>query len=78
VLKCELTLRGQDGEQISNKTFKMVVDPSIQDGSIVSKDERGILDRAFELAEDIIPTYRIAGCRVTRGHTRRDGGCQAF
>ena len=30
VLKCELTLRGQDGEQISSKTFKMVVDSSIQ------------------------------------------------
>ena len=59
LLKCELTLRGQDGEQISNKTFKMVVDPSIQDGSIVSKDERGILDRAFELAEDIIPRIEL-------------------
>ena len=58
-VECELTLRGQDGEQISNKTFKMVVDSSIQEGSIVSKDERGILDRAFELAEDIIPRLEL-------------------
>ena len=59
IVECELTLRGQDGEQISNKTFKMVVDSSIQEGSIVSQDERGILDRAFELAEDIIPRLEL-------------------
>ena len=59
IVECELTLRGQDGEQISNKTFKMVVDPSIQEGSIVSQDERGILDRAFELAEDLVPRLEL-------------------
>ena len=58
-VECELTLRGQDGEQISSKTFKMVVDPSIQEGSIVSQDERGILDRAFELAEDLVPRLEL-------------------
>jgi hypothetical protein len=59
VVKAELRLSGTDGEIISNKTFNIVVDASIADGSIVSKDERGILDRAFELAEDIIPRIEL-------------------
>jgi hypothetical protein len=59
VVKAELRLSGTDGEIISNKTFQIVVDASIADGSIVSKDERVILDRAFELAEDIIPRIEL-------------------
>src|SRR5690606_10872807 len=59
VVKAELRLTGPDGEIITAKTFKILVDSSIADGSIVSKDERGILDRAFELAEDIIPRLEL-------------------
>jgi RNase P/RNase MRP subunit p29 len=59
VVKAELRLSGTDGEIISNKTFQIVVDANIADNSIVSKDERGILDRAFELAEDIIPRIEL-------------------
>src|SRR5690606_25902003 len=59
VVKAELRLIGTDGEIITGRTFKILVDSSIADGSIVSKDERGILDRAFELAEDIIPRIEL-------------------
>ena len=59
VVVAELRLMGADGEIITAKTFKILVDSSIADRSIVSKDERGILDRAFELAEDIIPRLEL-------------------
>ena len=48
-LKCELTLRGSSGEQISTQTFTMIVEKSLQDESIVSEDERGAIDDALEL-----------------------------
>ncbi len=59
VVKAELRLMGANGEVITDKAFKISVDSSIADGSIISKDERGILDRAFELAEDIIPRLEL-------------------
>ncbi|HHW90731.1 MAG TPA: BppU family phage baseplate upper protein, partial [Clostridiales bacterium] len=49
-VKAELRLLGPDEEVISTKHFKILVEDSIADGSIVSENERGILDRAFELA----------------------------
>ncbi len=55
VLLCALVLYGTDGEKISDKKFKMTVDTSLGDGAIISEDERGILDRAFDLASDIVP-----------------------
>lgn len=54
-LLCALVLYGTNGEKIADKKFKMTVDSSLEDGAIISEDERGILDRAFELAEDIVP-----------------------
>ena len=54
-LLCTLVLSGTNGEKIADKKFKMTVDSSLEDGAIISEDERGILDRAFELAEDIVP-----------------------
>lgn len=59
VVKAELRLLGPDEEVISIKQFKIMVDDSIADGSIVSENERGILDRAFELAEDLIPRIEL-------------------
>ena len=59
VVKAELRLMGPNEEIITAKTFKILVDSSIADGSIISENERGILDRAFELAEDIIPRLEL-------------------
>lgn len=55
VLLCTLVLNGTNGEKIADKKFKMTVDSSLEDGAIISEDERGILDRAFDLASDIVP-----------------------
>lgn len=52
-LKCELTLRGSSGEQISTQTFTMRVEKSLQDGSIVSENERGAIDDALDLIATI-------------------------
>lgn len=54
-LLCALVLYGTNGEKIADKKFKMTVDTSLEDGAIVSEDERSILDRAFDLASDIVP-----------------------
>lgn len=62
VLLCTLVLSGTNGEKIADKKFKMTVDSSLEDGAIISEDERGILDRAFDLAEDIVP--RLEGLDV--------------
>ncbi len=55
-VQCELTLRGSDGESISSKTFKMLVDKQLENGSIVSKDERGMLDKAIDDVTGIVAT----------------------
>ena len=57
VLLCTLVLNGANGEKIADRKFKMTVDSSLEDGAIISKDERGILDRAFEMAIDILPRF---------------------
>lgn len=62
VLLCTLVLSGTNGEKIADKKFKMTVDSSLEDGAIISEDERGILDRAFDLATDIVP--RLEGLDV--------------
>ena len=58
-VECELRLIGPNDEKISSKAFGIVVDSSIADNSIVSKNERDILDDAFELADDIIPRIEL-------------------
>ena len=59
VVKAELVLRRKKKKKISNKSFGIRVYPSLVDGSIVSVNERGILDRAFELATDIVPRMEL-------------------
>lgn len=59
VLLCTLVLSGTNGERIADRKFKMTVDSSLEDGAIISKDERGILDRAFDLATDLVPQLEV-------------------
>ncbi len=59
MVKSELCLKGDTGEQISSKVFQIAVANSLQDGSIVSQNERDILDSAFELANDIVPRLKL-------------------
>lgn len=59
IVKGELVLRGASGEKITSRDLTLLVTQSIVDGEIISKDERGILDRAFELAEDMIPRIEL-------------------
>ncbi len=58
IVKCELTLKGANCEKISSKAFKIKVHENLTN-NIVSKDERGIIDDALELAEDIIPRIEL-------------------
>ena len=55
VLLCALVLYGDTGEKISDRKFKAIVDNSLEDGAIISADERGILDLAFDLAANVVP-----------------------
>ena len=59
VVVCSLVLYGTDGEKIADKKFKLIVESSLEDGAVISVNERGILDRAFELAEDIVPRLEL-------------------
>lgn len=59
VVKCELTLYGTDGEKITNKTFVIEVEPSLSDDSIVSEDERGVIDDALEFVEEYVPRLEL-------------------
>ena len=54
--RCEVTLKGATGERISSKTFNMLIDKQLEEGSIVSKDERGALDKAIDDITGIIAT----------------------
>ena len=59
IVKGELVLKGATTEQITSRDFKMLVHQSIVDAELISKDERGILDEAFELAETLIPRIEL-------------------
>lgn len=59
VVVCSLVLYGTDGDKIADKKFKLIVESSLEDGAVISVNERGILDRAFELAEDIVPRLEL-------------------
>lgn len=62
VVVCTLVLNGASGEKLADRQFKILVSGSMEDGAIISKDERGILDWAFDLATDIVP--RLEGLDV--------------
>lgn len=63
-VECELTLKGPDDEIISDKTFSITVEPSLQYGSMLSQSELSDFGRhladytayiASELSEEHIP-----------------------
>jgi hypothetical protein len=55
VVVCTLVLNGASGEKLADRQFKILVSRSMEDGAIISKDERGILDWAFEFANSTAP-----------------------
>lgn len=55
IVVCTLVLRGANGEKLAGRQFKIFVAGSMEDGAIISEDEREFLDRAFDLATDIVP-----------------------
>ena len=54
-LLCTLVLYDTTGAKIADKKFKMIVDSSLEEDAIVSEDERGILDWAFDFAQREAP-----------------------
>ena len=60
VVVCTLVLRGANGEKLAGRQFKIFVAGSMEDGAIISEDEREILDRAFDLATVLIPEVERA------------------
>lgn len=71
ILLCALVLYGGNGEKISDKKFRAIVDNSLEDGAIISQDERGILDRAFELATDVVPVLENLEADLTQNENDR-------
>ena len=59
IVLCALGLYGPNGEKIVDKKFKMIVDNSLENGAIISEDERGIIDRAFDLANNVVPRLEL-------------------
>lgn len=53
IVKCELTLRGNDGEVISSRTFEIKVNDSLVDGSLVSEDDLSGLELLLEIVPEI-------------------------
>lgn len=66
---CELTLKGTNGEIISSKTFQMKVDKYLAEDSIVSEDERGVIDDAFELITEYVPRLELIDLNVLEGYS---------
>ncbi len=58
-VQCELTLKGATGERISSKTFNMLIDKQLEEGSIVSKDERGVIDDALNFVTEYVPRMEL-------------------
>lgn len=55
LVECSLVLLGSDGEKLADRSFNLLVQKSMEDGAIISKDERSVLDRAFDLTKDVVP-----------------------
>ena len=65
VVVCTLVLRGANGEKLAGRQFKIFVAGSIEDGAIISEDEREFLDKAFDMAADIIPRLDNVDSEIT-------------
>jgi len=65
---CELTLKGNNGEIISSRTFQMKVDKYLAEDSIVSKDERGAIDDALELITEYMPRLELINLDILEGY----------
>lgn len=52
---CQLVLRDVDNGQLSSGTFEAFIDKGIIEDSLVSKDERNIIDKIFDISENLIP-----------------------
>ena len=59
IVKCEFTLKGATDEKISSKTFKMKIDEQLAENSIVSKDERGVIDDALNFVTEYVPRMEL-------------------
>jgi len=67
-VNCELTLRGNNGEVISSKTFQMKVDKYLAEDSIVSEDERGVIDDSLELITEYMPRLELIDLDLLEGY----------
>lgn len=67
-VKCELTLRGANGEKISSKTFKMLIDEQLAEDSIVSKDERGVIDDALTFVTEYVPRIELIDVQLLENY----------
>lgn len=63
---CALVLYDTSGAKIADKKFKMLVDSSLEEDAIISEDERGIIDSALELAENLPTLQAIQAAEMTR------------
>lgn len=55
LVECSFVLLGSNGEKLADTNFQIFVEKSLEDGAIISKDERSVLDRAFDLTKDVVP-----------------------
>ena len=67
-VNCELTLRGNNGEIISSKTFQIKIDKYLAEDSIVSEDERGVIDDSLELITEYMPRLELIDLDLLEGY----------
>lgn len=70
-VECQLALKGSGGESLAIAPFGIIVNESLEDSSIVSKDERGILDKAFDMAEGLLPRLELIDVELLENYQAR-------